>query len=134
LKIENNPFEEPPIEAENITAAEISSGLDLRIFIYSILTSIAVVLTVVSIWLAIMFSKQPLDLSRLAPLSELATFFMFFAMPYFATCLCFTGFYCSKVPQKKNRKIWPGMLFGALSGLIFNACTAITVIEQLFDW
>jgi len=133
LKTENNPFEESSIEAEVITAAEISSGLDLRIFMYSIVTSIAVVLTVVSIWVAIMFSKRHLALDQLAPIPKRAMFFMFFATPNFATCLCFTDFYSSKVPQKKNRKIWHSMLFGALSGLIFDACTAITVIEQLFD-
>ena len=134
MKAENNPFEDPPIEAEVLTTAEISSGLDLRIFMYSIITSIAVVLTVVSIWIAIMFSKQPPNPDSMTPIPELAMFLMFFASPNFVTCICFTSIYSSKVPQKKNRKIWPGILFGALSGLIFNACTAITVIEQLFDW
>ena len=40
--------------------------------------------------------------------------------------------------MKDGLKLWLevilSLLFGVISGLIFNALSAITIIEYLFDW
>ena len=69
------------------------------------------------------------------PIDVLEVVFVFLSTaPSVFTCLIFSGCYCYAVRSREDRKMWPAVLFGVLSALIFNAVTAITVIEHFVSW
>jgi len=108
-----------------------------RIFTYSYITSLAVAFTVVVIWLVVLFNYSSLPQSQLrtSPPDILELVFLCVTtLPSVLTCLLFGFCYCCVFKIPEERKLWPAVLFGALSGFIFNAMTAITVIEHFFDW
>lgn len=120
-------------------SSEISRALEIREFIYSSVTSLVVAFRVVSIGRVKIFRDKPINLDRLELLDELVIFFIFTAKPSLVTSLCFRICYSFMVPVRKDREMGlrccsVAVLFGALSGLMFNAFTAITVIEHLYDW
>ena len=124
---ENNPYQSPPDEPKPIGSLEISRALQFgRVFKYSYGTSLAVA-TVVPILLMVLFWARPPDV--------LEVVFVFLStVPSVFTCLIFSSCYCYAVRSRDDRKMWSAVLFGVLSGLSFNAMTAITVIEHFFSW
>ena len=106
-----------------------------RVFTYSYCTSLVVAFTVVVIWLVVLFNSTYSAHRRTGPPDIVELLFLFVTTtPSILTCLCFSLCYCSIVQQPENPKIWPAILIGVLSGLIFNAMNAITLIEYFFDW
>ena len=131
METENNPYQPPTEPPRFIGSTEISRAKIVRVFIYSYFTSLVVAFTVVAIWMLVLVRTRPTD----SP-DVLGVIIMFFlsTLPSVLTCLCFTLCYYALVRKRGDLKMWPAMLFGTLSGLIFNMMTAITVIEYLFDW
>jgi uncharacterized BrkB/YihY/UPF0761 family membrane protein len=108
-----------------------------RVFVYSYITSLAVAFIVVVIWLVVLFNYSSLPQSQLrtSPPDILELVFLCVTtLPSVLACLLFRFCYCSVFKIPEERKLWPAVLFGALSGLVFNAMTAIMVIEHFFDW
>ena len=124
---ENNPYQSPPDEAKPIGSFEIPRSHQFgRVFGYSCGTSLAVGI-VVPIFLMVLLWAKPIDV--------LEVVFVFLSTaPSVFTCLIFSGCYCYAVRSREDCKIWPAVLFGVFSALIFNAVTAITVIEHFFSW
>ena len=114
------------------------SALNLkRVVTYSYITSLAVAFTVVVIWLVVLFNYSSLPQSQLrtSPPDILELVFLCVTtLPSVLTCLLFGFCYCCVFKIPEERKLWPAVLFGALSGFIFNAMTAITVVEHFFYW
>jgi len=112
------------------------SALNLkRVVTYSYITSLAVAFSVVVIWLVDEYSSLPQPQLRTSSPDILELVFLYVTtLPSVLTCLLFGFCYCCVFKIPEERKLWPAVLFGALSGFIFNAMTAITVIEHFFDW
>jgi len=132
---ENNPYEAPLKEVEADHAPGTSQSWfgepGKRVFIVSYVTSLVVAVTVVAVWLYVMFVDS--TRTRLPDILEVV-FLIVTTLPSVVTCSLFSLCYCSIVKVRAKRKMWPAVLFGAISGLIFNAMTGITVIESLFEW
>lgn len=133
---EKNPYQSPTNGEKYEASSETLRALQARrIFKYSYFTSLVVALTVVTIWLVVLFRAAPPGQARNRPPDVLEVVFVFATtLPSVVTCLCFSTVYCFIVRTHEDHKMWPAVLFGVLSGLMFNAMTAITVIEHLFDW
>lgn len=135
---EKNPYECPSSGITLDAAPETRTTLrPNRVFIFSYCASLAIACTVVVLWLLVVFnySSVPPSQRRTSPPDIVEWIFLFIAtLPSVLTCLLFSFLYCSVVKVPEKRKRWPAVLFGAISGLIFNAMTAIWVIEHLFDW
>ena len=131
MNTENNPYQSPTEPSRLIDSTEISRAKVARVFISSYVTSFAVAFTVVAIWMLVLFRTRPTD----SP-DVLGGIIMFFlsTLPSVLTCLCFSFCYFALVRKRGDLKMWHAVLFGTLSGLIFNMMTAITLIEYLFDW
>ena len=131
---ENNPFHSPSTGTLHDRPPQTPRAPNpSRIFLCSYFTSLAVAISVVVIWLVVVFRAA--GSTRTRPPEVLEVLFILAAtLPSVLTCLCFCIAYCSIVPIDWSRKLWPAIVFGALSGLIFNAMNAITVIEHFFDW
>ena len=105
-------------------------------FISSYFTSLAVAITV---GLYVFGVVGEVSASPPAPLDPLKVMFIFLStLPSIFTCWLFSICYCFIVRRHDDFKMWPAvlfsLLFGVISGLIFNAMTAITVIEHFFEW
>lgn len=104
-----------------------------RVFIYSYGTSVVVAFMAAFIWLTVVHgivpgvSRETPDVARLGTLFAATT-------PSILTCLLFSLRFCSTAKRNNNPGSWPVILFGLLSGLIFNVMTAMTLIEYCFDW
>jgi hypothetical protein len=135
---ENNPYQVPSNGLTHDATTQVPKSLKpARVFTYSYCTSLAVALIVVVIWLMVLFSDTsiPPAQRRTSPPGVVELIFLFATtLPSVLTCLCFSLCYCAMVQVHEERKMWPAVLFGTLSGLIFNAMTAISVIEHFFDW
>ena len=124
---EKNPYQSPLDEAKPVGSLEIPrSHLFGRVFRYSCGTSLAVAI-VVPIFLMVLLWAKPIDVLEVA-------FVFLSTAPSVFTCLIFSVCYCHAVRSREDCKIWPAVLFGVFSALIFNAVTAITVIEHFFSW
>ena len=131
--LDDNPYQSPsdlPRDGKSPAPGALKFG---RVFMYSYCTSVVVAFTVAVIWLVVIHGIIPLPNRELPDVAKLGFLFAT-THPSILTCLCFSLCYCYIAQQHKNRKIWPAILFGLLSGLIFNALTAITFIEYFFDW
>ncbi|MDG2131403.1 MAG: hypothetical protein P8K08_25620 [Fuerstiella sp.] len=129
MSIESNPYSAPNSTSPN----RESTVTPIRMFKYSYFTSLAVALTVTIVWLAVLVNMTPPAQKRTDPPGVLETAFLIVTtLPSVLTCLGFSGAYCSIF--RTRRRIYPAVLFGVASGFVFNAMTAITVIESLFDW
>ena len=111
----------------------------VRVFKYSYFTSVAVAFTVVPIWLVVLIRATPSGHRRTHLPDLLEVMFVFLStLPSIITCLFFSICYCFIVRMHDEFKMWPAVffsvLFGVISGLIFNAMTAITVIMYFYDW
>ena len=130
LADKNNLFDSPSIGSLRNGPSHTSRS---RIFWCSYLASLTVAILVVAIWLVVEF--QAAGSTRTRPPDVLEVLFLVLTtLPSVLTCLCFCISYCSFASMDWSRKLWPAILFGAISGLIFNAMNAITLIEYLFDW
>ena len=136
METENNPYQAPPDEPQLVGASEIPRALKIgRVYKYSYFTSLAVALSVFAIWLLVLVSATPPEYRRTRPPDILEVMFVFLStLPSVFTCLFFSVCYCFIVRIHEDRKMWPAVSFGALSGLIFNAITTISVIEYFFRW
>lgn len=139
MESENDPHQTPSIEPQSTGSARISRVNLLRVFIYSYFTSLAVAFTVVTIWLVVLVRATPPDHRRTRPPDVLEVLFILMStLPSIVTCLLFSICYCFIVRMHEEFRTWPAVifsvLFGVFSGLIFNAMTAITVIEHFFEW
>ena len=135
---ETNPYECPSAGLAQDATLQIRTPLDpKRVFVWSYCTSLVVAVAVVVTWLLVVFSDSsvPPSQRRTSPPDIVELIFLVITtLPSVFTCLLFSFGYCSvaKVPEK--RRLWPAVVFGAVSGLVFNAMTAIWVIEHLFEW
>lgn len=104
-------------------------------FTQAYLTSLSVGLAVVPVWIFFLLRAAPPGLRRTRPpdIVELV-FIVLSTCPSLFTCFCFSLAYCSVVRTPTKRQRWPAILFGCISGLIFNAITTIEVIEHFFQW
>jgi hypothetical protein len=130
----DNPYTPSPGDPTRVGQSPESKGLKFAwIFLSSYGTSVAVAFLVTYVWLTLVhgvalgFGPGTPDVAQLGTL-------MAATIPSILTSLCFGVFYCWMVPQPENRKRWPAILFGLLSGSVFNVLTAITLIESLLDW
>lgn len=135
---ETNPYESPSTahayDAESIARTALTPK---QVFAYSYCTSLLVAFTAVVIWIFVLFndSSIPQSQRRTGPPDIVELFFLVITtLPSFLTCLLFSFSYCAAFMVPAKRKVWPAVLFGAISGLVFNAMTAIMVIEHFFDW
>lgn len=104
-----------------------------RVFIYSYGTSVVVAFIVAFIWITLVHGIIP-GVSQETPFpAQLRTLFAA-THPSILTCLFFSLCFCYMSKRNTNPKLWPAILFGLMSGLIFNVLTAITLIEYFFDW
>ena len=104
-----------------------------RVFISAYGTSLVIAFTVASAWLTVVHGIIPGITQQTPDVAKLGTLFVA-TIPSILTCACYSLWYCSVDERNKNLKFWPAILFGFLSGLIFNMMTEITLIEYLFDW
>lgn len=138
MSSENNPYQAPSTgptyDGSLATPPVLRPG---RAFRYSYFTSLAVALAIVPVWLVMLSRAAPPGQTRTRPPDVLETLFVFVTtLPSVLTCLCFSIAYCAIAKKYEIRRMWmwPAVLFGVVSGLMFNGMTAITVIEHLFDW
>ena len=135
---EANPYESPSTADATNAESKMRTGLTPKqIFKYSYCVSLPVAFTVVVIWLFVVFndSSIPQSQRRTSPpdIVELV-FLVITTLPSILTCRLFSFGYCAVFKVHEARKLWPAVLFGAVSGLVFNAMTAIWVIEYFFEW
>lgn len=131
--VDENPYKPQPSDSAPAGGSPATGAAFGRVFVCSYGTSVVVAFAVASSWLAVVHDVIP-GVGRETP--DVAKFRTLFAAttPSILTCLCFSFCYGFIFERLKNRKIWPAILFGLLSGLIFNVMTAITFIEHFFDW
>ena len=126
---ETNPYASASMGIAQAAGSHAQTSITpKRVFVYSYCTSVAAAFTVVVIWLFVVFnySSVPPSQQRTSPPDIVELIFLVITtLPSVLTCLLFSFSYCAvfKVPEK--RKVWPTVLFGAISGLVFNAMTAI---------
>lgn len=107
-----------------------------RIFKYSCFTSLVVAGAVGLYSFGVVGKLSP---NPPAPLDPLKVIFIFSAaLPNLFACWLYSMSFCLLTQTKESQKLWLevilSLLFGVISGLIFNAFSAITIIEYLFDW
>ena len=136
METENNPYQSPPDEPQLVGSSEIPRALKIgRVYKYSYFTSLAVGLGVFAIWLLVFIKTTPPESRRTRPPDILEMMFVLLStLPSLFTCLLFSVCYCFIFRIHDNLKMWPAVAFGILSGLMFNAFTAISVIEYFFSW
>ena len=146
VNTENNPYLAPCSDPDNIpdqktgVKPEPISGKPAfirlaHIFAYSYIPSFVVSLSVVPawIWLLIMATPPQFRRTRGPDIVELL-FILAATLPNVLTCLAFSWCYCAFHRHKQTSKAWPAVVFGILSGLVFNGITFITVFEYFFKW
>ncbi len=106
----------------------------MRAFAYSYITSLVVAVSLVVVWLYLMVVNMP-QAQRPSSPDILQSIFLFITtLPSVLTCFIFSLCYCSVCSKRPRPNIWPALVFGILSGMLFNAFTAICVIEYFFTW
>ena len=133
-----NPYESlPSAHAQNAATKTQRARTPEQVFLYAYCTSLPVAVTVVVIWLFLLFNdpSTPQSQKRTSPpdIVELV-FLVITTLPSVFMCWLFSFSYCAAVKVPEKRKVWPPVLFGAMSGLVFNAMTAIWIIEYFFKW
>lgn len=125
----------PYVSQADITSPHIpgESGFG-RIFRYSYFTSVAVGVSVSLGWFLVMSMLSSASSGSIST-DFLHPWFQFLpTIPSVLTCLVFSVLYCLVVREPKDRKVSTALVFGAVSGLAFNAMTVIFVIEYFYDW
>ncbi|HBV62246.1 MAG TPA: hypothetical protein DEF45_04410 [Rhodopirellula sp.] len=106
-----------------------------HIFAYSYIPSFVVSLAVVPAWIWLLISATPPQFRRTrGPEIVELIFILATTLPNVLTCLAFQWCYCVLRRTKKRPNAWPAVVFGILSGLVFNGITSITVLEYFFKW
>ena len=133
-----NPYESLSTAHAQDAASKTRAALTPKqVFKYSYCTSLPVAFTVVVIWLFVVFndSSIPQSQRRTRPPGIVESIFLVITtLPSVLTCMLFSFSYCAVFSVPETRKVWPAVLFGAISGLVFNAMTAIWAIEYFFEW
>jgi len=132
----NNPYQSPGEGRPLPPVATQGGGRNFGwVFVFSYGTSLVVAMTTVTVWVTMMILAAPPGQRRteLPDILEIA-FVVATTFPSLLTCLGFSLVYCLLIEKPGRRPVWPGILFGALSGLAFNAMTGITLIEYFFEW
>jgi hypothetical protein len=130
--VDDNPYKSSDLPHDGKSPATGAPKFG-PVFMYSYGTSVVVAFTVAFIWLTVVHGVVP-GVSRETPdVAKLGTLFAA-TTPSILTCLFFSLCYWSIVKRHKNPTIWPAILFGLLSGSIFNVMTEIMLIEYFFDW
>ena len=135
---ETNPYKPPSTAHAQKADSKTRTGLTPKqVFKHSYCTSLPVAFTVVVIWLFVVFndSSIPQSQRRTSPPGIVESIFLVItSLPSIMTCQLFSFSYCAVFKDPEKRRLWPAVLFGAISGLVFNAMTAIWVIEYCFEW
>jgi hypothetical protein len=147
----NNPYLAPQSDplastsnreqnANAATGSVTSPGIPLnmrlvRVFTYSYIPSLVVAIAVVPAWIILLIKATPAQFRRTRGPDILELIFIFATtLPSVLTCLAFSCCYCTLRRKTERPSIWPALVFGILSGLVFNGITSITVIEYFFKW
>lgn len=142
---EANPYSTPSNAASVITLdgneesggvidpVPLSVGMLYRHFTYSYIVSLVVGILVVVVWVCIMIMAGKAQLPSRPDILQLVFVFIT-TLPSVFTCFIFSLVYSSICWKTDKPAIWPAFVFGTLSGLLFNAFTAISVIEHFFQW
>ena len=120
----------------SVESVRTSRATSARVFKYSSFASLAVASAV---GFAVFLGVGKVSPNPPAPLDPLKVIFIISAaLPNLFACWLYSISYCFLVRMKDGLKLWLevilSLLFGVISGLIFNALSAITIIEYLFDW
>ena len=120
----------------SVESVRTSRATTARVFKYSSFASLAVASAV---GFAVFLGVGKVSPNPPAPLDPLRVLFIFSAaLPNLFACWLYGISYCLFTRKKESPKLWLtvvlSLLFGVISGLIFNALSAITIIEYLFDW
>lgn len=105
-----------------------------RLFAYSYIVSLVVGISVVVVLVCIMIMASPKTQFPNRPDILQLVFVFITTLPSVFTCLIFSLVYSSICSKTAKPAIWPAFVFGTLSGLLFNALTALKVIEHFFQW
>jgi hypothetical protein len=140
---ERGPLSSTPNRAQNAgePTDSLSSSVSpftkrlVRVFTYSYMPSLIVAIAVVPAWILLLIRATPAQLRRTRGPDIVELIFIFATtLPSVLTCLAFSWCYCTLCRKKERPTIWPAIVFGILSGLVFNGITSITVIEYFFNW
>jgi hypothetical protein len=135
---ESNPYATASMGIAQVAGSHAQKPITpIRVLVYSYCTSVAATFTVVVIWLFVLLndSSVPQSQRRTSPPDLVEWIFLFVTtLPSVFTCALFSLCYCSVFKLPEKRKLWPAVVFGGTSGMMFNAMTAIWLIENLFDW
>lgn len=131
-----NSYQRRLLWPDFIESVGTSREIAARVFKYSCFASLAVASAV---GFAVFLGVGKVSPTRPAPLDPLKVIFIFSAaLPNLFACWLYGIIYCLFTRTKESPKLWLAvvlsLLFGVISGLIFNALSAITIIEYLFDW
>ena len=131
-----NSYQRKSLWPHFIESGRTSRARAARVFKYSSFVSLAVASAV---GFAVFLGVGKVSPTPPAPLDPLKVIFIFSAaLPNLFACWLYGISYCLFTRTKKSPKLWiaviSSLLFGLISGLIFNALSAITIIEYLFDW
>ncbi|MGB1817452.1 MAG: hypothetical protein ACPHJ3_18960 [Rubripirellula sp.] len=105
-----------------------------RLFAYSYMLSLVVGISVAVAWVCLMIMASPQAQMPSSPDILQLAFVFITTLPSVFTCFIFSWVYSSICSKTTQPAIWPALIFGTLSGLLFNAFTAISVIEHFFQW
>ena len=135
---ETNPYASASMGIAQVAGSRAQTSITpKRVFFYSYCTSVAAAFTVVVIWLFFVFNDPSVPQSQRRTSSPDILEWIFLivtTLPSIFTCLLFSLSYCSVFKLPENRKLWLAIVFGGLSGMLFNAMTAIWLIENAFEW
>jgi hypothetical protein len=147
----NNPYLAPPSDALASTSnGEQNAGVAtgsvnspripvsmrlVRVFTYCYIPSLVVAIAVVPAWIFLLIRATPTQFRRTRGPDIVELIFIFATtLPSVLTCLAFSCCYCTLRRKIERPTIWPAVVFGILSGLVFNGITSITAIEYFFKW
>ena len=118
-----------------VESVRTSRATTARVFKYSSFASLAVASAV---GFAVFLGVGKVSPNPPAPLDPLKVIFIISAaLPNLFACWLYSIsllFPRSNEGWLKALEVILSLLFGVISGLIFNALSAITIIEYLFDW
>ena len=147
---ENNPYSTPNREPSDsrfdgqANSGEVTDSTNaswdpigmrvMRVFAYSYITSLVVGVSLVVVFLLLIVVATPQAQRPSSPDILKLIFIFITTLPSVLTCFIFSWCYCSVCSKRPRPNIWPALVFGILSGMLFNAFTALIVIEYFFTW
>ncbi len=133
-ELSNIAHQEPPSGTapdSNETSGPVPIRRMLLIFTSSYIPSLVSAISTVSIWLYIMIMMPSPPRRTNGPDTVEVAFLFITALPSVVTCLSFSWCYCLFQRTKDRTAIWPAIVFGIMSGLLFNAFTAFSLLSYL---